>query len=172
MGGWYVQLTGSMSELQILRGWNRDPGLLDAIRGLFAYDPPTDNRATGYIYSLADKVAWPDTWADRGPRILVDLKNSTGVRFTIMAFQAYRNGTGCDWHADTAFDAHAVLSLGVTRTFGIRPNGGEPEWFKLNHGDLAFMPSGFQDSWQHCVPEEYAPGERCSLVFRTVKHGL
>ena len=40
---------------------------------------------------------------------------------------------------------------------------------KLDHGDLAFMPSGFQDSWQHCVPEEDVPGERVSLVFRTVK---
>ena len=71
-----------MPELQILRGWNSDPGLLDAIRGLFTYTPG-DDRATGYIYSLGDKMAWPDAWADRGPRILVDLKNSTGVRWIL-----------------------------------------------------------------------------------------
>jgi len=29
------------------------------------------------------------------------------------------------------------------------------------------MPSGFQAEWEHCVPAEDVPGERCSLVFRT-----
>ena len=135
---------------------------------MFTYTPG-DDRATGYLYSQDDKIAWPASFVERGPAILGELEQATGTRFTIMAFQAYRNGTGCNWHADTAFDAHAVLSLGVTRTFGVRPNGGEPQWFSLSHGDLAFMPSGFQDSWQHCVPEEDVSGERVSLVFRTVK---
>lgn len=101
-----------------------------------------------------------------GPVLLDDLEVLTQVRFTVVAFQAYRNGSGCDWHSDQ-HDIQAILSLGVTRTFGVRPIGGEPEWMSLDHGDLAVMPSGFQAGWQHSVPIEDVLGERCSLVFRS-----
>jgi alkylated DNA repair dioxygenase AlkB len=56
----------------------------------------------------------------------------------------------------------------VTRTFGVRRPGAEPVWMQVEHGDLVVMPSGFQAEWQHCVPVEDVPGERVSLVFRTV----
>lgn len=113
------------------------------------------DRATGYL-DVAD-------YAD-----LVDaLELEVGVRFSIVAFQAYRDGAGCGWHADSPFDVQAVLSLGVTRTFGVRPLGGEPTFVRVAHGDLVVMPSGFQAGWEHCVPLEAVPGERLSLVFRT-----
>ena len=92
------------------------------------------------------------------------------MRFTIVACQGYLNGTGCGWHADTPFGVQAILSLGVTRTFAYRRNDGSGETrLSLSDGDLVFMPSGWQDHWQHCVPEEDVTGERCSLVFRTPK---
>jgi alkylated DNA repair dioxygenase AlkB len=141
--------------MQVLPGWNSDPDLLPAVRSLFEFGG--EDRATGY---LADVLDWG--LCDR-------LEADLGVRFTIVAFQAYRNGSGCGWHADTPFDAQAILSLGVTRTFGVRPNGGEPQWLPVAHGDLVYMPPGFQDSWEHCVPVEDEPGERVSLVFRTVR---
>jgi alkylated DNA repair dioxygenase AlkB len=103
-----------------------------------------------------------------GPELLDDLAVLTGIRYPIVAFQGYRDGAGCDWHTDDPFDAQAVLSLGVTRTFGYRPaGGGEPTWVQVGDGDLVVMPSGFQTAWQHCVPVEDVPGERVSLVFRT-----
>jgi alkylated DNA repair dioxygenase AlkB len=96
------------------------------------------------------------------------LRMQLGVAFTIAAFQAYRDGSGCGWHSDTPFGAQAILSLGMTRTFGYRRSDGSGEtMLRLHDGDLVFMPAGFQDEWQHCVPEEKVPGERCSLVFRT-----
>lgn len=142
--------------------------MLEAVRSLFSYGAG-DDRATGYLYG--DGQPWSSRLAELGPALLDDLDSLLGVRFTIVAFQAYRNGSGCDWHADTPFDAQAVLSLGATRTFGVRPLGGEPEWVSVRHGDLVFMPSGFQSSHEHCVPVEDVPGERCSLVFRTAARG-
>ncbi len=111
-------------------------------------------------------LAWPPPLRETGPGLLADLADVTGTQFTVVAFQAYLDGAGCDWHADPQWDAQAILSLGVTRTFGLRRDG-QTSYFRLAHGDLLFMPPGFQDTWQHCVPEEQAPGERCSLVFRS-----
>lgn len=136
---------------------------------MFAYGPGED-RATGYLHAAGEQE-WPTALSALGPALVDDLADLLGVRFTIVAFQAYRNGTGCGWHADTPFDVHAVLSLGATRTFGTRRLGCEPQWVAVQHGDLVVMPSGFQDDHEHCVPQEDAPGERVSLVFRTVARG-
>lgn len=152
-----------MPELAVHRGWCTDPGLLGTVRGLFTYGPG-DDRATGYLHG---EHPWPPPLEAFGAVLLDRLQQLLQVRFTIVAFQAYRNGSGCDWHTDGPFDAQAVLSLGVTRTFGIRRPGGEPVWHSLANGDLVSMPSGFQAEWQHCVPVEDVPGERVSLVFRT-----
>ncbi len=145
--------------LRVERAWNDDPGLLAAVRASFAYSPPGDDRATGYLYEQPGH-GWPMPLAVAGPALLDDLAGLLDVCFTVVAFQAYRGGTGCDWHTDLAFDAQAVLSLGVTSTFGA-----------VHHGDLVVMPSGFQAQWQHCVPAEPVAGERVSLVFRTVERG-
>jgi alkylated DNA repair dioxygenase AlkB len=152
-------------ELQVIRGWCVDPDpLLTAVRETFTYGSGED-RATGYLHGDRD---WPPPLAALGPELLDDLAARCGVQFTVVAFQAYLDGAGCGWHTDSPFDVQAVLSLGVTRTFGIRRPGGEPQWVKVAHGDLVVMPSGFQRQWEHCVPVEDVPGERVSLVFRTV----
>ena len=148
--------------------WRDDPGLLASLRACFTYMPGHD-RATGYLYG--DGMPWPVPLAGAGPLLLAGLAALTGVTFTITAFQAYKDGAGCGWHADTPFGAQAILSLGVTRTFGIRPLGGEPELMLVSGGDLLFMPSGFQAGWEHCVPVEDVAGERCSIVFRTPARG-
>jgi hypothetical protein len=127
--------------------------------GLFSYGPG-DDRATGYLYAEGEQP-WPESLARRtGPALCAALGQRFGERFTVVAFQAYRDGSGCDWHADTPFGAQAVLSLGVTRTFGVRWVGGEPTWIKVGHGDLVYMPPGFQDDRQHSVPTEDVTGER------------
>ena len=154
---------GSIADLQIHRRWHTDAGLLDAVRASFAYGPG-DDRATGYLYG--DGQDWPPPLAEHGPALLADLKQLLDVAFTHVAFQGYLNGSGCDWHTDLPFDSQAILSLGATRTFGIRRD--EPEWITVVHGDLVYMPPGFQTEWQHCIPTEDITGERISLVFRTV----
>src|SRR5262245_53832247 len=148
------------TELAIHRGWYDKAGLLGTLRDLVTYEPG-DDRATGYIQPLG----WLGPLVDR-------LESDLGIRFPIVAFQAYRNGAGTEWHSDDPFADQAVLSLGVTRTFAIRPmdrlasGGGE---YPVHHGDLAVMPAGFQDEWEHRVVPDNSTGERISLVFRTPK---
>jgi len=158
--------TEAVTNLQVFPGWvnPESTDLLHALRSTFEFD---GDRATGYLYG--DGLHWQADVAPPLAMLLALLERTVGVPFTIVAFQAYRNGSGCDWHADTPFDAQAVLSLGATRTFGVRllPSG-SPTWISVKHGDLVYMPPGFQDEWEHCVPvEPDKPGERVSLVFRT-----
>lgn len=160
------RVRGLSTELQVHRGWASGPGTLDALRRCFEY-APGDDRTTGVLYG--EGRDWPGPLATLGPALLDNLERLLGVRFEIVAFQAYMKGSGCDWHTDPPFDVQAVLSLGVTRTFGVRLAGGIAAWYQVGHGDLVVMPSGFQDEYEHCVPVEDATGERCSLVFRTVK---
>jgi alkylated DNA repair dioxygenase AlkB len=138
---------------------------------VFAYTDREPDRATGYLFSAAQAGAlpvtpWPAPLSRLGPELLRDLEAATGARFPVVAFQAYLDGAGCSWHHDRDWDVQAILSLGVTRTFGLRREGRE-SFTRLAHGDLLVMPSGFQQEWEHCVPVEDAPGERCSLVFRS-----
>jgi alkylated DNA repair dioxygenase AlkB len=116
---------------------------------------------------VAGEREWPEGLANLGTGLLAELGHLVKEAFSVVAFQGYRNGAGCPWHADTPFDAQAVLSLGATRTFGVRRPGEDPQWTQVNHGDLVYMPPGFQNEWEHTVAEEDADGERCSLVFRT-----
>lgn len=154
--------------LRVFRRWKDDDELLSLVRESFAYGPG-DNRAT--LYALADG-AWVPPLSDVGPVLLVELFDLLGVRFTVVAIQAYRDGSAMTgWHADTAFDAQAILSLGATRTFGLTDHARTKfKFMRLRSGDLIYMPPGFQDDWLHSIPaEQHGTGERCSLVFRTVK---
>lgn len=153
-------------DYRLFPGWRGgDTQILPALQQCYAYDATWPDRATGWVYGPAPGSPWAPSLADLGPSLLADLERDIGTRFTAACFQAYRDGTGCDWHHDRQWGAQAVLSLGVTRTFGLRNADGE-QFLSMAHGDLLVMPAGFQDSWEHSVPVEDAPGERCSIVFR------
>lgn len=154
------------SDLQVYRKWNQDPDLLDRVRDLFVY-PPGEDRLGAHIY-MENQQDWVADFAESGRRLLQTLDELLGVRFTVVVLQAYRNGTGCTWHDDASYEAQATLSLGVTRSFGVRWLDGDPSWLKVEHGDLVYMPPGFSHGRQHSVPEEHVIGERCSLVFRSL----
>ena len=155
------------ADLEVFASWAGDllDGLLDDLRRCFRYGPGED-RATGYLWEDGGQP-WPLELRERGPALLAALAVRPGVAFQVCAFQAYRDGAGTPWHADTPFAAQAILSLGVTRTFAVRRPGEDPWLMPVRDGDLIFMPPGFQQEWEHCVPAEDVPGERCSLVFRT-----
>lgn len=155
-------------ELETHRGWlppTEADAALHALRMVYRYGVGED-RATGYLHS-SNGLPWPASLARIGPQLLDGLRDLTGVDYSIAAFQAYLDGAGCDWHTDGPFSAQAILSLGVTRTFGVRPPGGTPTWIPVTAGDVVVMPPGFQTQWEHCVPVEQVTGERCSIVFRT-----
>ena len=84
------------------------------------------------------------------------------------------NNDGTGWHADRPQNqldetVIPVLSLGATRRFLIRPEGGGPSTAIVAHGgDLVVMGGRCQKDYEHCVPKQRQhAGARLSLNFST-----
>jgi hypothetical protein len=168
-------IRSAVAPYRLFPGWRADDGtILPALRTLYSYTDREPDRATGWLWSGGQAgqlppTPWPQVLAETGPQILAGLEADTGISFGAACFQAYLNGAGVAWHHDRDWRAQAILSLGVTRSFGLRKTGSEDgERLSLAHGDLLVMSAGMQDGWEHCVPVEQVTGERCSIVFRSV----
>ena len=62
----------------------------------------------------------------------------------------------------------AIVSLGATRVFALRPRGGGRSLrLPHSHGDLLVMGGSCQRTWEHAVPKTTRPtGPRISIQFR------
>ena len=98
-----------------------------------------------------------------------------GEPFTSAGFCLYRDGMdSVAWHGDTIGRSSvedtmvAILSLGATRMFAMRPRGGGASLrLPQCHGDLLVMGGSSQRTWEHAVPKTSAPvGPRMSIQFR------
>lgn len=98
-----------------------------------------------------------------------------GEPFTTAGFCLYRDGSdSVAWHGDTIGRSKthdtmvAVISLGASRIFALRPRGGGASLRLVqNHGDLLVMGGSCQRTWEHSVPKTTAPtGPRISVQFR------
>lgn len=87
----------------------------------------------------------------------------------------YRDGRdSVAWHGDrigrgaTEDTLVAIVSLGATRRFLVRPRGGGPtRRFELASGDLLVMGGSCQRTFEHAVPKTARPvGPRCSIQLR------
>ena len=96
-------------------------------------------------------------------------------RFTTAGLCWYRDGhDSVAWHGDTIGRSSsqdtmvAIVSLGATRVFAMRPRGGGPSLrLPQGHGDLLVMGGSCQRTWEHAVPKTTAPkGPRISIQFR------
>jgi alkylated DNA repair dioxygenase AlkB len=95
--------------------------------------------------------------------------------YTRLWMNWYRdNSDGTGWHADRPANTLdeaviPVLSLGATRRFLIRPEGGGPSTAIVTHGgDLVVMGGRCQKDYQHAVPKQkQVAGARLSLNFST-----
>lgn len=161
-----------MTAPVLYRKWcERTDDLFRPLRSLYEYTDRNPDRATGWLWAQRQigqlpETQWPEVLSAFGPELIDGLESLLEVRFETACFQAYLDGSGVDWHHDQDWDVAAILSLGVTREFGIRKNDGGEQFFDLEDGDVLFMPSGFQHEWEHCVPVQDVKGERCSVVFR------
>jgi alkylated DNA repair dioxygenase AlkB len=98
-----------------------------------------------------------------------------GEPFTSAGFCLYRDGAdSVAWHGDTIGRGStedtmvAIVSLGATRLFAMRPRGGGAS-LRLTqaHGDLLVMGGSCQRTWEHAVPKTSVPvGPRMSIQFR------
>jgi alkylated DNA repair dioxygenase AlkB len=95
------------------------------------------------------------------------------VRFTQIGVNLYRDGSdSVAWHGDRVARelpeaVVALVSLGATRPFRLRPAGGGPSvLYRPGPGDLLVMGGSCQRTWQHSVPKCRGAGPRISVQFR------
>lgn len=98
-----------------------------------------------------------------------------GEPFTTAGLCLYRDeNDSVAWHGDnigrssTEDTMVAILGLGSTRTFALRPRGGGQSLrIKHGHGDLLVMGGSCQRTWEHSIPKTSRPtGPRISVQFR------
>jgi alkylated DNA repair dioxygenase AlkB len=98
-----------------------------------------------------------------------------GEPFTTAGLCLYRDGNdSVAWHGDTIGRSStedtmvAILGLGATRTFALRPRGGGRSLrIQHRHGDLLVMGGSCQRTWEHAIPKTTRPtGPRISIQFR------
>jgi alkylated DNA repair dioxygenase AlkB len=101
------------------------------------------------------------------------LSDRYAVRFTQVGVNLYRDGAdSVAWHGDRVARelpeaVVALVSLGATRPFRLRPTGGGTSvLYRPAPGDLLVMGGSCQRTWQHSVPKCRGVGPRISVQFR------
>jgi alkylated DNA repair dioxygenase AlkB len=96
-----------------------------------------------------------------------------GFDLTVVTANLYRDGDdSVAWHGDrigrTRSEATvAILSLGATRRFLLRPKGGGASVrYAPAAGDLLVLGGSCQRTWEHSVPKVAVAGPRVSVMFR------
>ncbi|MEJ7584529.1 MAG: alpha-ketoglutarate-dependent dioxygenase AlkB, partial [Acidimicrobiales bacterium] len=107
-------------------------------------------------------------------RVAELLSSRYDARFDSVGANLYRDGRdSVAWHGDRVLRTVpvatvAIVSLGATRRFLLRPKqGGLSIRFDLGPGDLLVMGGTAQRTWQHTVPKTaLTVGPRVSVTFR------
>ncbi|KMO75650.1 alpha-ketoglutarate-dependent dioxygenase AlkB [Mycolicibacterium obuense] len=98
-----------------------------------------------------------------------------GEPFVTAGLCLYRDGNdSVAWHGDNIGRSRtddtmvAIVGLGATRVFALRPRGGGASLrIRHGHGDLLVMGGSCQRTWEHAIPKTARPtGPRISIQFR------
>jgi alkylated DNA repair dioxygenase AlkB len=124
-----------------------------------------------------DCAAVPDASVEEMRRALSSYyERSLGEPLETVGMCLYRDGNdSVAWHGDrVGRSSHedtvvAIVSLGATRRFLLRPRGAGPAFrIDVATGDLLVMGGSCQRTWDHAVSKSRRPvGPRISLQFRT-----
>ena len=182
-----TNLPGS-AWIDVQRAWMRNG--FDLLDGLLASDDWRAERRQMYdsvvdvprllrLYRAGEPVPWP-ALVDARTLLSEHYRDELGEELTSIGMCLYRTGRdSVAWHGDTigrgATDdtVVAILSLGASRTFALRPRGGGASLrLVLDHGDLIVMGGSSQRTWEHAIPKTARPiGPRISVQFRAVGVG-
>jgi alkylated DNA repair dioxygenase AlkB len=139
----------------------------------FMYDRMVDDPRLSYRAPRPEVVPHP---------VLTRVRDGIAARYGAVlgaaAFNYYRDG--CDSVAphgdrelrDTGDALVALLTLGATRPFRIRPRGrrgGPTNDIAPASGDVLVMGGACQRDWEHAVPKVRAAGPRVSVTWRWVR---
>jgi len=107
------------------------------------------------------------------PAIATVLSGHYGEHFDRVGANLYRSGDdSVAWHGDRVGRVVrnpliAIVSLGGSRVFRLRPRGGGlGKSIPLHSGDVLVMGGACQHRWEHCVPKVARAQARISLTFR------
>jgi alkylated DNA repair dioxygenase AlkB len=132
---------------------------------------------SGLRYRYSDNLIPTNAWPDWMQSARAQVESATGHAYNSVLLTCYRDGNdSVDWHADDEKELGpepwiASLSVGASRLFSYRLNTDhrQQHGLRLEHGDLILMKPGFQQRWQHQIPEEPQVTEtRINLTFRKV----
>ncbi|GAX13725.1 mRNA N1-methyladenine demethylase [Fistulifera solaris] len=105
-------------------------------------------------------------------------KNNANVHFNVCLLNFYQDGQQrIGWHCDREeigrLTPIASISLGATRSFGIRAKQGlEKHTLELQHGSLVIMEPICQEQYVHSIPRQANVTEgRINLTFRCKQYG-
>lgn len=125
-----------------------------------------------YLYSKSVLLK-PLPWTDALAKLRDKITATTDYSFRIVIGNQYRSGQdSIGWHSDSESSmgiapAIASISLGSVRKFQIKPIGGKPTDFWLEHGSLLVMHPGCQSTHVHQVPKtNKVVSTRINLTFR------
>jgi alkylated DNA repair dioxygenase AlkB len=133
-------------------------------------------RVPRLLARYAEGEALPHSVLDEARSALsAHYADELGEPFVSAGLCLYRDGSdSVAWHGDriareSARDTMvAIVSLGATRPFGLRPKAGGPALrLHVGHGDLLVMGGSCQRTWLHGIPKVASClGARISVQFR------
>jgi alkylated DNA repair dioxygenase AlkB len=164
--GWMRNGFDLYDELLAMNGWKAERRQM--------YDNVVDVPRLLRFYPTGYQVPFPALIEAR-TLLSAHYRPELGEDLTSTGMCLYRDGQdSVAWHGDTigrgatVDTVVAILSLGASRTFALRPRGGGSSIrFTLDHGDLVVMGGSCQRTWDHALPKTSRPvGPRISIQFR------
>ncbi|MDP1819501.1 MAG: alpha-ketoglutarate-dependent dioxygenase AlkB [Acidimicrobiales bacterium] len=168
------RLLGSGAWVDLVPGWATGTGAL--FDQLLEEVEWAGRRRRMYERMVDEPRLHAARWGDKPDvlrRMSSALSHHYGRRLPSITANLYRDGNdSVAWHGDrvgrrSADTVVAILSLGSTRRFLLRPDGGGPSIrYDLHPGDLIVLGGTCQTTWEHCIPKRAQAGPRISVMFR------
>ena len=165
--GWLTDADSLFGELMETIPWHAERRQM--------YDRVLDVPRLVSFHDLAEEPAPHPRLKQIRRRLNDAYGGELGEQFTTVGLNLYRNGDdSVAWHGDNIGSSRtedtmvAIIGLGATRVFALRPRGGGPSLrLKHHHGDLLVMGGSCQRTWEHSIPKTTRPtGPRISIQFR------
>jgi alkylated DNA repair dioxygenase AlkB len=165
--GWLTDADALFAELMTDIPWRAERRQM--------YDRVLDVPRLVSVHNLFDEEAPHPRLKQIRRRLNDTYGGELGEPFTTAGLCLYRDGNdSVAWHGDTIGRGNsedtmvAIVSLGATRVFALRPRGGGRSLrLQQRHGDLLVMGGSCQRTWEHSIPKTSRPiGPRISIQFR------
>ncbi len=165
--GWLTDADSLFDELMAVVPWRAERRQM--------YDRVLDVPRLVSFHDLIDEPAPHPRLKQIRRRLSDTYGGELGEPFTTAGLCLYRDGAdSVAWHGDTIGRSStedtmvAIVSLGATRVFALRPRGGgQSIRLQHRHGDLLVMGGSCQRTWEHSIPKTSKPaGPRISIQYR------